>query len=209
MIETIVLFILQVLSESEIIPGLFCVAQYSVDSLWYRALIKSVDSSSATVYFVDYGNTESVNFSKIREIDPDFTQMTAQALKCKLAGTKTSWTVDDIKTLRDLLEKSWLEVEFVSEENGAYQVFVRKILSDVARSELINCRFNEGEKLISSRNSYAASRTSSWESLSGSDYFSGDEEIEGRKFNSRSLKKKVASTNLNEPAVLADPIPWY
>jgi tudor domain-containing protein 1/4/6/7 len=43
--------------------GLACCGQFSEDQLWYRAEVISVDSSTAHILFVDFGNSDRVPFS--------------------------------------------------------------------------------------------------------------------------------------------------
>ncbi|KAJ8954517.1 hypothetical protein NQ318_000749 [Aromia moschata] len=47
-------------------------AVHSQDGNWYRGKVISFDDEQATVNYVDYGNSESVNFSELRELDDTF-----------------------------------------------------------------------------------------------------------------------------------------
>ena len=72
---------------SELVAGMPCVAQFSTDENWYRAVVTSVaDCDNAAVCFVDYGNAESVARSKVRTVLSRFTDLPTQAFKCVLAG---------------------------------------------------------------------------------------------------------------------------
>ncbi|KAG5320463.1 TUD protein, partial [Pseudoatta argentina] len=129
------------MQASEIQSGTYCIAQYSEDLKWYRAIIKSVKESSATVEFVDYGNTELVNFMNIKVILEEFLKLPMQAVHCKLLGLTN--TDNEEKQHAIFLEKTdgkSLQAEFVFEENEMYKVLLREV-DDVSNIKYINEEF--------------------------------------------------------------------
>lgn len=55
--------------------GMPCICPYSGDGLWYRAQIydaSALDCGYAIVFFVDFGNIESVAIDKIKMMKPDW-----------------------------------------------------------------------------------------------------------------------------------------
>lgn len=42
------------------------------DGNWYRGRVESFDDSTATVFYVDYGNSENVSFNTLRALDSEF-----------------------------------------------------------------------------------------------------------------------------------------
>jgi len=64
-------------------------AKFSEDGLWYRAQIISIgkksDKASYTVFYVDYGNSETVQAENIRKIDEKYSKLTPQARQARLA----------------------------------------------------------------------------------------------------------------------------
>ena len=57
----------------------------SGDGLWYRGRInKVVDQQLVEVFYVDFGNYETVPLSKLKTIDADLLQLPAQAIQCSL-----------------------------------------------------------------------------------------------------------------------------
>ena len=137
-----------------------CLAQYSKDSLWYRAIVKSIDISSASVYFVDYGNMDTVSLANIKKIDPEFLDLPAQAVQCQLFCPGKSWTADDSDALYDWLNTARnLEVEFVSAESDVNSVLIRERSSDPTESDYINARFTSDEYLIAPANTTIYCRT--------------------------------------------------
>jgi len=67
--------------------GEIVVAKFSKDNCWYRARVidRKPEISSVKVFFVDYGNSETVPESRIRDIRPEFLHFPFQAVECRLA----------------------------------------------------------------------------------------------------------------------------
>lgn len=125
---------------SEIQCGTCCIAQYSEDLKWYRVVIKSVEENSATVEFVDYGNTESVDFTKIKVIQEKFLKLPMQAVHCKLLGL-ISDKENEYTIFSENVEEKLLEIEFVAEKNGIYEVLLREIINDIPSINYVNEKF--------------------------------------------------------------------
>ncbi|XP_074656038.1 tudor domain-containing protein 7B-like [Tubulanus polymorphus] len=91
-------------------PGLVVVARYSVDNSWYRAEIKQIFTDrTAEVYFVDYGNSEVVDFTELRVADNCGSHMTLpyQALECVMYGVPPAdgvWTSKAVTRLKELIQ---------------------------------------------------------------------------------------------------------
>jgi hypothetical protein len=73
--------------------GQVCVAKSSDDQAWYRATITSATDSTATVLFVDYGNSEEVAKGDVRVLPPSNMRQPAFAYDCQLQGVK-KWKGD-------------------------------------------------------------------------------------------------------------------
>lgn len=67
-------------------PNPVCLAKYSVDEKWYRALIinGTPASEEVEVVYVDYGNKEWVTPKNLCAIKPEFLQLNTQACRCSL-----------------------------------------------------------------------------------------------------------------------------
>lgn len=72
--------------------GMACIARYSEDRVLYRALIMGINIDSCVVSYVDYGNTETVDFNNLYEIPQEF-------LKHKVFSMR--FTLSNVKTLED------------------------------------------------------------------------------------------------------------
>ena len=65
--------------------GLQCYACSSADHAWYRAVVTTAKGSTATVYFVDYGNTETVPAASLRGASGHHFDTPYQAVCCTLS----------------------------------------------------------------------------------------------------------------------------
>ena len=88
-------------------PGYPCCAQFTVDGCWYRALITQVSGGRALVLYIDFGNSETLPFAKIKRLLPEFLKLPRQALVCSLnrvrANGKT-WSQAALKRFIALTE---------------------------------------------------------------------------------------------------------
>lgn len=76
--------------------GDLCVAKFSMDEEWYRAKVLSTQSSgNVTVLFVDYGNREQTQSTKLAQIPAGFETLPAQAHEYGLALLQLSSDEDD------------------------------------------------------------------------------------------------------------------
>jgi len=74
-------------SKANPIKGRACAAKYAADHHWYRATIIGRPSpTKVEVSFVDYGNTARLLAADVKELKPEFTLHSAQAVECKLTG---------------------------------------------------------------------------------------------------------------------------
>lgn len=130
-----------VAKSSALQPGISCIAQYSGDSKWYRATIKTNSVHTANVHFIDYGNAEAVSHDKIKELQSEFAKLSTQAIHCKLFGAaKTTWTNAEIDTFSQCAEGLSLEAEFVAQTNGIYDVLI-KVAGTDGDADYVNKKF--------------------------------------------------------------------
>ncbi|XP_067666250.1 tudor domain-containing protein 7B-like [Haliotis asinina] len=75
----------QAVPESSMLKkGTFCAALYTEDERWYRAEVLDITAQSVQVKFLDYGNTETVPVSSIRQLPETTASIAAQAIPCAL-----------------------------------------------------------------------------------------------------------------------------
>ncbi|XP_058803778.1 maternal protein tudor [Phymastichus coffea] len=132
----------KIIPSLHIKEGLHCIAQWQNDEQWYRAVVKSVDAlSTVTVFFIDYGNLETISFDKIKEIQPELVKLPAQAILCKMfCPGKSDWSKKESDQLASVIDDKLLEAEFIAMEQGVYQV----ILKDLKSNECLNDAFTNG-----------------------------------------------------------------
>lgn len=94
---------------STLLPGQECCAQFSQDSLWYRARVLECPSSERIeVQFVDFGNSELSTPDKIRVMRDEFFKLPAQALKLSLANilpTNNAWSQEAVHWLKVIVNR--------------------------------------------------------------------------------------------------------
>jgi staphylococcal nuclease domain-containing protein 1 len=105
---------------------------------WYRGKLVAVakDKASATVKFIDYGNTSDMPCDQLRPLDPADGIIGAQAQECKLAYTKAptldqEYGTECAEALHDLTWGKELVARSVGRVDGMRAV----ILSDPAANE--------------------------------------------------------------------------
>ena len=76
------------LKATEIMVGSIYLAQYQEDSRWYRSRVLGVniEEQQCEVFFVDYGNTDFVPLSCIRNAEEKFCELPQQSFECELEG---------------------------------------------------------------------------------------------------------------------------
>ena len=119
----------------ELCIGQLCIAQFSADQWWYRAVVCQIFDKSALVRFVDYGNTERVSEANLRHFDSQFLSLPRQALMCKLHNLQSSqadgkWSPAAGK-LMEKFAQSTLCVRLYGEESGVLDVDLYDTSGDV------------------------------------------------------------------------------
>ncbi|XP_014611434.1 PREDICTED: maternal protein tudor isoform X1 [Polistes canadensis] len=141
-----------ILKHSEMKPEKYCIAQYSEDLQWYRAVIKSVEKQQAVVQFIDYGNVETVDLDKIKAIKEQFLKLPMQSINCKLFAVKNqTWDSNLIESFLNKTNEKDLEVEFIKKENNIYEVMLREIIENIPGSKYINEDFFVGTDIMKLR----------------------------------------------------------
>ncbi|GBO12385.1 Tudor domain-containing protein 1 [Araneus ventricosus] len=135
-----------------------CCAMFQDDEAWYRAQIKEVGPKTCNVYFIDYGNTDDVPISKIKELQREFFNLPPQAICCKsynVSPKSGNWSDEDIDAFIEMtLEKSFVAQFVESDENGTYSVnlvSIGKLQDDVLNKEFVSLghgRLEDASKII-------------------------------------------------------------
>lgn len=87
--------------------GEICAARFSVDSVWYRALILEQVSGGFRVRYIDFGNSEVVLPGDICPLPRQFQSFPPLSLTCSLAGVRKprgqNWSVEAIQQFKSLV----------------------------------------------------------------------------------------------------------
>ncbi|XP_040848428.1 tudor domain-containing protein 1 [Ochotona curzoniae] len=120
--------------EEEYVPvkGEVCVAKYTVDQTWNRAVVRDVDvqQKQAQVLYLDFGNDEVIPVSRIRQLDSRIDLFPPCAIKCRVAHVlpaEGSWSSDCIQTMKSLLMEQYCSLKVVDvlyEEEATFAVEV-------------------------------------------------------------------------------------
>ena len=71
--------------------GMACVALFSEDETFYRAVVEKVlANNECRVFFVDYGNSEVTSVSNLRMLTPEFLKLPTISIKCCLSGIEAA-----------------------------------------------------------------------------------------------------------------------
>ncbi|ROT64070.1 putative tudor domain-containing protein 1 isoform X3 [Penaeus vannamei] len=123
--------------------GEMCLAKFSEDDQWYRGVCIGSDVESAAVFFVDYGNHESVPHSRLCQIPDSFLELPCIALHCILKGISVEGVQEKAyERLPELLPKNTpMSVKVVShnEEDGTYVIDVPSVVNSLVSEGLV-CR---------------------------------------------------------------------
>ncbi|XP_049528598.1 RING finger protein 17 isoform X2 [Dermacentor silvarum] len=66
--------------------GTACIGKYGYDKLWYRGIVTGVKKKKVTVFYVDYGNSESILKEDLRVLPAKFLDIPMQAKACRFHG---------------------------------------------------------------------------------------------------------------------------
>ncbi|XP_063077520.1 tudor domain-containing protein 1 [Engraulis encrasicolus] len=117
-----------------------CCALFT-DGSWYRALVQGVGADGKVqVYFVDYGNSSSVDASQLRSIEQRLLTLPFLAIRCWLAGAAPvggQWSASATKRMKELGECRFLTGRVVSVTGRGYGVELQSDDHNIATT-LIN-----------------------------------------------------------------------
>ncbi|XP_077167796.1 tudor domain-containing protein 15 [Paroedura picta] len=109
-------------------PGMLCCARYSKDMHFYRAVIEEVVDIDITVYFLDFGNTETVPIFDVRILLPEFQELPALAICCSLASAfpvEDIWIKNETDFFKNVVFGKPITLRVVGKENNKYSVNVQ------------------------------------------------------------------------------------
>ncbi|XP_031626458.1 uncharacterized protein LOC116342832 isoform X2 [Contarinia nasturtii] len=99
------------------------------DQFIYRARVEKVEQHTFTVFYVDYGNTETVGFDALFEWDELCDIMPFQAVKYRIANIR-SLPGSSAREIKDYIQKIYL--------NGIFKAKVLNVSDDVILATMMN-----------------------------------------------------------------------
>ncbi|NXL80684.1 TDR15 protein, partial [Leptocoma aspasia] len=109
-------------------PGLLCCARYSRDGCYYRGVVTKVFRVSITVYFLDFGNTDTIPCHCVKTLLPEFSDLPALAMCCSLACTfpvDGVWVKKETDFFKNMVLNKPLLLHVVGKQNNKYIVNVQ------------------------------------------------------------------------------------
>ncbi|NXG75509.1 TDR15 protein, partial [Baryphthengus martii] len=106
-------------------PGLLCCARYSKDLHYYRGVVIEVLHVNITVYFLDFGNTDTVPYYDVKTLLPEFFDLPALAVCCALAFTfpvDNVWIKKEIDFFKEMVLNRVLLFHVIGKQNSKYIV---------------------------------------------------------------------------------------
>ncbi|NWU29279.1 TDR15 protein, partial [Dyaphorophyia castanea] len=106
-------------------PGLLCCARYSRDGRYYRAVVTKVFRVSTMVYFLDFGNTDTIPCHYVKTLLPEFSDLPALALCCSLACTfpvDGVWVKKETDFFKNMVLNKPLLLHVIGKQNNKYIV---------------------------------------------------------------------------------------
>ncbi|XP_008640107.2 PREDICTED: tudor domain-containing protein 15 [Corvus brachyrhynchos] len=109
-------------------PGLLCCARYSRDGCYYRAVVTKVFRVSIVVYFLDFGNTDTIPCHNVKTLLPEFSDLPALAMCCSLAHTfpvDGVWVRKETDFFKNVVLNKPLLLHVIGKQNNKYIVNVQ------------------------------------------------------------------------------------
>ncbi|NXS42396.1 TDR15 protein, partial [Balaeniceps rex] len=106
-------------------PGLLCCARYSKDMHYYRGVVIEVLHVNITVYFLDFGNTDTVPCYDVKTLLPEFSNLPALAMCCALACTfpiDDVWVKKETDFFKEVVFNKLLLLHVIGKQNNKYIV---------------------------------------------------------------------------------------
>ncbi|NWQ96383.1 TDR15 protein, partial [Burhinus bistriatus] len=105
--------------------GLLCCARYSKDMRYYRGVIIDVFNVNITVYFLDFGNTDTIPCYDVKTLLPEFSDLPALAMCCALAYTfpvDDVWVKKETDFFKHIVFNRLLLLQVIGKQNSKYIV---------------------------------------------------------------------------------------
>uniref|UniRef100_A0A8C3RVY7 Tudor domain containing 1 n=1 Tax=Chelydra serpentina TaxID=8475 RepID=A0A8C3RVY7_CHESE len=113
--------------------GEACCAKFTRDGHWYRAIVLGVSRSDVKVAYADYGNTETLPFSRVLPITAHYLKLPFHIIKCSLAGIM-EWSPLIIDLLKTLILNKFVMITVKGISENIHSVSVKKCFENSSLS---------------------------------------------------------------------------
>lgn len=108
-------------SFTQVKIGIFCLAKYTADNIWYRGMVKSIDVKREIIEirYIDFLNEEKVPFGNIRVFPKNFFDYPLRCLRVQVCGVKVANFLRDTDVQREfgkLLEGRKIYAKIISDD---------------------------------------------------------------------------------------------
>ncbi|KAK5646934.1 hypothetical protein RI129_005398 [Pyrocoelia pectoralis] len=116
-------------------------AVHSTDGNWYRGAVLSVEDDNATLLYIDYGNSETVSNSELRDLTQEFKELHMLALEVTSANIDESFVEQEVTATVWYGESCWeAEIQKASDTTEIVAVVaetenVESVVQDVETNE--------------------------------------------------------------------------
>ncbi|XP_010215083.1 PREDICTED: tudor domain-containing protein 15-like [Tinamus guttatus] len=127
-------------------PGLLCCARYSKDMCYYRGVVTEVLCVNVTVYFLDFGNTDTVPYCDVKTLLPEFSDLPALAMCCALActlPTEDVWVKKETDFFKEIVFNKAILLHVVGKQNNKYIVNAQS-MNDFGECNVAMCMVRAG-----------------------------------------------------------------
>ncbi|XP_019392881.1 PREDICTED: tudor domain-containing protein 15 [Crocodylus porosus] len=127
-------------------PGLLCCARYSKDMQYYRGIITEVVGVNISVFFLDFGNTDTVPFHDVKTLVPEFCELPALALCCELAHASPRedvWVKKETDFFKKMVFNKPLLLHVIAKQNEKYIVNA-EFMSDLKQMNVVTLMVQAG-----------------------------------------------------------------
>ncbi|XP_071598136.1 tudor domain-containing protein 15 [Heliangelus exortis] len=126
--------------------GLLCCARYSKDMLYYRGVVTEVLNKSITVYFLDFGNTDTIPCCDVKTLLPEFSHLPALAMCCTLACTfpiDGVWVKKETDFFKEIVFNKVFLLHVTGKQKNKYVVNMQ-YTDDLQRGNIAMCMVQAG-----------------------------------------------------------------
>ncbi|XP_059144788.1 tudor domain-containing protein 1-like isoform X2 [Physella acuta] len=102
--------------------GCFAGVKFSVDHVWYRGRVEKMYGDECQVLFIDYGNTERMLVSSLREIPQGLDSLPAQAIHCQLDGKPEMFTTQAHDKFKKFVENEMVDIQVLRQDQNGFSV---------------------------------------------------------------------------------------